>query len=117
MDYNVCMITIVELPEFIRKSEKLLDEEEIDRLIRYLSLNPKAGVLIKGTGGIRKLRWSRKGMGKSGGTRIIYFFYNEDIPVFLLTAFGKNEKQNLSKSERNELAKITSLLVKSYKTR
>ena len=54
-------------------------------------------------------------MGKSGGVRIIYFFYNENIPVFLLTIFGKNEKTNLTKAERNELAKLTTLLVKSYK--
>jgi hypothetical protein len=111
------MITIVELPEYMRKIEKLLDEEERNNVIRYLALNPRSGVLIKGSGGIRKIRWARKGMGKSGGARIIYFFHDEDIPVFLLTAFGKNEKANLTKSERNELAKLTHLLVESYKVR
>ncbi|MFC2145804.1 hypothetical protein ACFLRT_00420 [Acidobacteriota bacterium] len=54
-------------------------------------------------------------MGKSGGVRIIYFFYNENIPVFLITAFSKNEKTNLTKAECNVLAKLTTLLVKSYK--
>lgn len=111
------MITIVELPEYMRKIEKLLEKEERDSVIRYLALNPSAGALITGTGGIRKIRWARKGMGKSGGARIIYFFHNENLPLFLITAFGKNEKANLTKSERNELAKLTSLLVKSYKER
>lgn len=111
------MITIVELPEYMRKIEKLLDEEERSSVIHYLALNPRAGILIKGTGGIRKVRWARKGMGKSGGARVIYFFHDEGMPVFLLTAFGKNEKANLTKSERNELAKITPLLVESYKVR
>ena len=109
------MITVVELPEYIRKSERLLDEEERDNVVEHVARNPRTGVLITGTGGVRKMRWARKGMGKSGGVRIIYFFYNENIPVFLLTAFGKNEKTNLTKAECNELAKLTTLLVKSYK--
>lgn len=109
------LITIVELPEYIKRAEKLLLKEERDELLYYLSLNPKAGTLMQGTGGIRKLRWASKGKGKSGGSRIIYFFYNETIPLFLLTAFGKNEKVNLSKAERNELAKLVEELIKSYK--
>jgi len=80
-----------------------------------LSSNPKTGVLIQGTGGIRKLRWASKGKGKSGGSRVIYYFYNETIPLFLLTIFGKNEKINLTKAERNELAKSVKELIKSYK--
>ena len=50
-------ITIVELPEFIRKSEKLMSVEERDRLLSFLSTNPTAGALIQGTGGVRKIRW------------------------------------------------------------
>ena len=51
---------------------------------------------------------------KSGGIRIIYYYHNESIPLFLWTVFGKGEKANLSKGERNELAKFTSLLIKNY---
>lgn len=69
---------------------------------------------MQGTGSVRKLRWASKGKGKSGGSRIIYFFYNEKIPMFLLTIFGKNEKINLSKSERNELSKLVKELVNNY---
>ena len=109
------MITIVELPEYIRKSEKVLDAEERDKVLEHIARNPRTGTLVTGTGGIRKIRWARKGMGKRGGVRIIYFFYNENIPVFLITVFGKNEKTNLTKAECNELAKLTALLVKSHK--
>ena len=109
------MITVVELPEYIKKSEGLLDTEERNNVVEHIARNPRTGTLIRGTGGIRKVRWARKGMGKSGGVRIIYFFYNESIPVFLLTTFGKNEKTNLTKAERNELAMLSTLLVKSYK--
>lgn len=104
----------MELPEYIKRAEKILSKEEREELLFYLAANPKSGTLIQGTGGIRKIRWTSKGKGKSGGSRIVYFFYNESIPLFLLTIFGKNEKINLSKSERNELTKFVKELVKNY---
>ena len=76
--------------------------------------NPASGVIIEGTGGIRKLRWKREGSGKSGGVRDIYYYYNESYPLFLLTVFGKSEKANLSKRDHNELAKFIRILIKSY---
>ena len=112
------MQTIVELPEYLRRSAKLLSVEEREReresIVNYLASHPASGDLIKGTGGIRKLRWSAHGKGKSGGVRIIFYHHNESIPLFLLTVFAKGEKTNISKSEGNELAKLTSLLVKNY---
>lgn len=60
------------------------------------------------------MRWAAKGKGKSGGVRVIYYFYNEEIPPFLLTLFSKGEKANLPKAERNELAKLTELLKSTY---
>ena len=69
---------------------------------------------MEGTGGIRKLRWSAHGRGKRGGIRVIYYCRNETMPLFLLTLFGKGEKSNLTKLERNELSKYISLLIKQY---
>ncbi|MDH5388371.1 MAG: type II toxin-antitoxin system RelE/ParE family toxin [Gammaproteobacteria bacterium] len=108
------MQTIVELPGYLSKSEKLLSPFESRSIINYLASHPASGDIMQGTGGIRKLRWSANGKGKSGGVRIIYYFHNELMPLFLLTLFGKGEKANLSKAERNELAKLTSLLIKNY---
>ena len=108
-------ITIVELPEFIRKSEKLLNNDEHDFLISFLAANPTAGILIQGTGGVRKLRWAKGNKGKSGSTRIIYFYHNLTMPLFILTAFSKNEQANLTKAQRNELAGFTKLLIQNYK--
>ena len=68
------MNTVVELPEFIKRVAKLLTEVERRHLIAYLAANPLSGVVMQGTGGIRKLRWKRTGTGKRGGVRIIYFF-------------------------------------------
>ena len=79
-----------------------------------MATHAKTGDLMTGTGGIRKIRWSAQGKGKSGGVRVIYYYYNKSIPLFLLTAFGKGEKANLSKAERNELAKLTKLMRDSY---
>ena len=68
---------------------------------------------MEGTGGIRKLRWSRGSRGKSGGVRVIYYYHDERMPLYLLTVFGKNEQANLSKAERNQLAKLVDLLVQT----
>ena len=108
------MQTIVELPEFLRKSDKLLKNSERQSIINYLALHPESGDIMPGTGGIRKLRWSAQGKGKSGGVRVIYYYHNKTMPLFFLTVFGKGEKANLSKGECNELAAYTSLLVKNY---
>jgi len=107
-------ITVVEMPEFIRRAEHLLTDEERNQLISYLSTHPTSGSIIQGTGGIRKIRWARKGHGKRGGARIIYFFHNENIPLFLLTIFSKSDKEDLSKAERNELSKFTKTLISEY---
>ena len=108
------MQTIVELPEFIRKAQDLLSSEEKLSLINYLAAHPQSGDLIQGTGGIRKLRWSAQGRGKSGGVRVIYYYHNQSVPLFLFTVFGKSEKANLSKSECNDLSKFTGLLLRQY---
>ena len=110
----VSMQTIVELPEYLKKADKLLSNSERISVINYLAAHPLSGDLMQGTGGIRKLRWSAHGKGKSGGVRIIYYQHNKSIPLFLLTLFGKGEKSNLTKSERNELAKLMPLLAKNY---
>ena len=105
--------TIVELPEFNRKATALLSETERHELIDYLSSYPRSGDIMQNTGGIRKLRWARGGRGKSGGVRVIYYYHDERIPLYLLTIFGKNEKDNLSKAERNDLAKLAEILVRT----
>lgn len=107
------MQTIVELPEYERRASSLLNDAEKQGIINYLAIHPHAGVVMKGTGGIRKFRWASGNRGKSGGVRVIYYFHNESMPLFLLTLFGKNEKATLSKAERNELTKLANIL-KNY---
>ena len=104
------LITIAELPEFVRRAARLLSEEERMALVQYLSANPRAGDLIAGTGGVRKLRWARGARGKSAGVRAIYYFYSEAMPLYMLTIFGKNERADLTAAERNELASVSRTL-------
>lgn len=105
------LATIAELPEYIKRAAPLLNLDERLSIINYLAENPKAGVVIEGTGGLRKLRWRQGMKGKSGGVRIIYYYHDERIPLYLITVFGKHEKVNLSHKERNTLAKLVGLLV------
>ena len=107
-------ITVVETKEFVSFAKAYLSDEEKKDLIDFLASNPKTGVLIQGTGGLRKMRWARKSQGKSGGYRIIYYYHNDNIPLFLISAFAKNVMENISDEAKNEFAKYLKLLVKEY---
>lgn len=107
-------ITVVELPEFQRRAHNLFSDEERDALIAYLALHPKEGDVMVGTGGIRKLRWAYGNRGKSSGGRVIYYFHDHRIPLFLFTVFPKNLKANLTEAERSALSKAVSILLSHY---
>jgi hypothetical protein len=108
------MLTVAEVPEYIRRAEKLLTADERLDLVNYLAARPKAGVLLDGTGGVRKLRWRRQGMGKSGGVRVIYHYHSGAMPLYLLTLFAESERANLTQAERNELAALVDELVSAW---
>jgi hypothetical protein len=110
-------ITVVETDEFLRATKKLMDHAERAELVGFLACNPTAGDLIMGTGGVRKIRWGLEGRGKRDGARVIYFFHDMDMPLFVLEAFAKNDRANLTQSECHELRKVTELIVESYKRR
>lgn len=86
-----------------------------EQIVDRLANDPTCGVVIPGSGGIRKVRFAFGGRGKSGGARIIYLFSGADLPVFVLAAFAKNEKADLSVAERNALARMVSAMVEGYR--
>jgi len=94
-------------------SDAGMTDDELDAAKVLIASNPMAGEMIVGSGGARKVRLAGKGRGKSGGYRIVTYFGGEDIPVFLLTVFGKGERANLSRAEVNGLAKLTKVLRES----
>lgn len=108
------LLTVAELPEYLRTAGKLLADADRRAIVDHLAAHPTAGDLIEGTGGVRKLRWARGGRGKSGGARVIYYFHSEVMPLYLLTMFAKNERANLSKAERNALAALVDVLVEIW---
>ena len=98
-------LQFVEAPAFSRYREGYLDDEEFRELQEALAANPEEGDLIPGAGGIRKLRWrdSRRGKGKRGGLRIIYYCFLSDDEIWLLTLFDKDEASDLTKDEKAQL--------------
>jgi len=108
------LVTIVETLSFIKESRKLVDEEEIIVLKNHLAGNPEAGDLIPGLRGIRKVRWQANQKGKRGGSRVIYFFYNLNIPLFLLDIYPKSKKEDLSPIEKKLLNKLVDTIIENY---
>jgi hypothetical protein len=108
------LITVVETKAFTASAKGRMEQREVDALIDVLATEPECGDLIRGTGGLRKVRFGAGGKGKRGSVRVVYYFYNDTMPVFLLTVFAKNEKDNLSRAERNTLAKVARTLGESY---
>jgi hypothetical protein len=103
---NVAPVAVVETPDFIAATRKLMTDEERGILVDHLASNPLAGDLIRGTGGMRKLRWALEGRGKRGGARVIYYFHDERVPLFALDAYAKNEKTDLKPDEVVRLKRV-----------
>jgi hypothetical protein len=99
-------ITVVETGSFIKQAAALWSATELDDLKDYVARNPLAGDEIPGTGGLRKLRWGRAGMGKRGGARVIYYYHNEMAPVYLFMAYAKAAQENPSPAAMAILTKL-----------
>ena len=110
---NVPM-TLVETERFLKDAGSLLSESERAELVAFVGANPEEGKVIPETGGVRKIRWALPGRGKRGGARVIYYYHSERLPVFLLAAYAKNEKANLTKAERNAMRRLVPVLVAGY---
>ena len=104
--------TVVELPEFLRRAKAIMSDEDRSALVDYIAANPEAGISLGG--GLRKVRIARQGGGKSGGYRTIYVFGGAHVPIFLVTVFAKNEKDNLGKAEQAELVALSKALLARY---
>jgi hypothetical protein len=98
--------TIVRLPTFERSVQGLLTEEEQRYLELWLALDPRAGAVVSGTGGVRKSRFARSGRGKRGGVRIIHYYHAARELVFLILAYAKTEQESLSMDEKRRMRQL-----------
>jgi len=89
------MFTVIETPEFIASAAGIWTDEERETFIDWIAANPEAGDVIPHTRGLRKVRWTRSGMGKQGGARVIYFVRNSRGEVMLITAYAKGRIENI----------------------
>ena len=96
----------IETPVFTRLVLKLLPDDDYSELQRFLTEHPEAGAIIRGSGGIRKLRWTGSGRGKRGGLRVIYFWFVSDDQILMLLAYPKNEKDDLNADEIKVLRRL-----------
>lgn len=96
----------VETSLFTRIAGQYLNDDELARLQAHITKRPDAGAVIKGSGGLRKLRWSVGGKGKRGGVRVIYYWLVRDDQIFLLTIYGKSEVDDLTRVELGALRRI-----------
>ncbi len=84
------MVTFIESPLFSKQVHDYLTDEEYSVFQAFLATNPDTGVVVRGSGGVRKVRWSRKGTGKSGGVRVLYFARTEAGEIWLLLIYAKS---------------------------
>jgi hypothetical protein len=99
------LISVVETDIYLARAVKIMNETEREALITHIASNPLAGDLIKGSGGLRKMRMPLEGRGKRGGGRVIYWFHTENRPIVLLFAFAKNEVSDLKPDQLKTLVK------------
>jgi len=108
MDYHVRKMNACRPAALLQKS--ICQKKNAKRSLVTGAEHPKADDIVQGTGGVCKLRWGKVGRGKSGGVRVIYYFHDERLPLYLLTLFAKNEQANLTASVCNSLASLVDTL-------
>jgi mRNA-degrading endonuclease RelE of RelBE toxin-antitoxin system len=107
-------ISVVETRSVQRDLDDIFDQEDLHELIDWLAVNPTAGDVIQGTDGVRKARWGYGRKGKSGGIRLIYYFRDLNMPIYVLAVYKKGEKLDLTQAEKKVIRKMVSKLVDEH---
>jgi hypothetical protein len=115
MGYILAMQAVAETPIFTRQTERLFSEDEKRELIDFLAENPLAGDEIPGTGGVRKVRFASSGRGKRGGTRVIYYYLDDTMPLYALLAYAKNDQDDMTAEQRRAVSNLAAELKAIWK--
>jgi len=99
------MQTLVPIGSFEQRARQLLNEREFDAMLHFIATRPRAGRIIEGTGGLRKVRIARGSAGKSSGVRVIYYYHSENSPILLLLIYPKASQGNLTARQKLQLKK------------
>ena len=111
----ICMATpdyleFVHLPSYRRSASGLIDEDRQRAIEDTLIANPETGAILVGTGGVRKLRVPLEPKGKRGGARLIYHYRRAKGRIYLIVAYAKNRKENLTPAERSVMKRLTAAI-------
>lgn len=107
-------ITLVEMDEYSVEAEQWLNEDEHDRLKEFLAFHPEIGEVIAGTNAVRLLRWPIKRSLRGPNYRIMYFFWDLNMPLYLLAIYRKGERIDLSEGRRQQLADMVGELIAEH---
>ena len=108
-------ITVAETAVFVRRADALWTDEERFEFVDFIAHNPEAGDLIPASGGIRKVRWGRRGSGKRGGVRIIYFYHDPAMPLYLLMIYAKARRDDLSPDAQRTVRELVARVKEAYR--
>lgn len=110
------LVTVVETPAYLSKAEKIMSTQDMAAVVTMVAAKPLSGDLIKGSGGLRKVRIGLDGRGKRGGGRVIYWFHSNSFPAVLLWVFAKNEASDLTRAQLAGLAKLANGLLDDFRS-
>lgn len=110
-------LTVSETSAFQRTSKGVMSAAEIEALIDHLARNPGSGDIIPGTGGVRKFRWRRPGLGKRGGARVVYYYHDDTMPLLLLLAYAKSAVADITARQKRRIAALVNAYVRAHKER
>jgi hypothetical protein len=108
------LLTVAETQLFIRQAASVWTDAERNAFVDFIAANPEEGDVIPGTGGVRKLRWGRQGSGKRGGCRIVYFYHDDAMPLYLLMVYAKAQQEDLSPDEKRRVQSLAVALRQAY---
>ncbi len=106
LPYPIGVYTVIETPVYASKVERILTDNEREAVAVFLACNPEAGSVVRGSGGVRKVRWAQQGRGKSGGARVIYYNRLENGEIWLLTLYAKNERSTIPAHELRMIKEV-----------
>jgi hypothetical protein len=108
------LLSVAETPSYLNQAAKLLSDDERRGVIDVIAANPKGGVLIPRSGGLRKLRIGLEGRGKRGGGRVIYWYHSQGFPAVLLWVLAKNAASDLTPEQAKRVKLVADGLLSDY---